>query len=31
MMGQRRLMTDRMWDAFLRTQFPRPGAGAPGA
>ncbi len=22
---QRRLMTDRMWDAMLRTQFPRPG------
>jgi NAD(P)-dependent dehydrogenase (short-subunit alcohol dehydrogenase family) len=23
---QRRLMTDRVWDAVLRTQFPRPGA-----
>jgi NAD(P)-dependent dehydrogenase (short-subunit alcohol dehydrogenase family) len=22
---QRRLMTDRMWDGFLRTQFPQPG------
>jgi NAD(P)-dependent dehydrogenase (short-subunit alcohol dehydrogenase family) len=25
LMTQRSLMTDRMWDAFLRTQFPRPG------
>ena len=24
-MGQRRLFTDRMWDRFLRTQFPVPG------
>lgn len=24
-MGQRRLMTDRLWDAFLRTSFPQPG------
>jgi len=24
-MGQRRLLTDRMWDRFLRTQFPQPG------
>jgi NAD(P)-dependent dehydrogenase (short-subunit alcohol dehydrogenase family) len=24
LMTQRSLMTDRMWDAFLRTQFPRP-------
>jgi len=23
-MGQRRLMPDRVWDAFLRTQFPQP-------
>jgi NAD(P)-dependent dehydrogenase (short-subunit alcohol dehydrogenase family) len=32
-MFQRRLMTDRMWDAFLRTQFPqpRPREGKPGA
>lgn len=26
-MGQRRLMPDRVWDAFLRTQFPTPGDG----
>ncbi len=25
MLHQRRLMTDRMWDAVLRTQFPQPG------
>jgi NAD(P)-dependent dehydrogenase (short-subunit alcohol dehydrogenase family) len=25
LMTQRTLMSDRMWDAFLRTQFPRPG------
>ena len=25
-MGQRKLMTDRMWDAFVRTQFKAPGA-----
>jgi len=25
LVGQRRVMTDRMWDAFLGTQFPRPG------
>jgi NAD(P)-dependent dehydrogenase (short-subunit alcohol dehydrogenase family) len=24
-MGQRRLLTDRMWDRFLRSQFPQPG------
>lgn len=24
---QRRLMTDRMWDAMMRSQFPQPGAG----
>ena len=24
--GQRALMTDGMWDRFLATQFPRPGA-----
>jgi len=26
MITQRRLMTDRMWDRMMRTQFPRPGA-----
>jgi NADP-dependent 3-hydroxy acid dehydrogenase YdfG len=26
-MGQRKLMTDRMWDAFVGTQFPTPGKG----
>ncbi len=26
-MAQRRLLSDRMWDRFLGTQFPRPGAG----
>jgi short-subunit dehydrogenase len=26
MMTQRRLMSDRMWDRMMRTQFPRPGA-----
>jgi NAD(P)-dependent dehydrogenase (short-subunit alcohol dehydrogenase family) len=26
-MGMRRGMTDRMWDRFVGTQFPRPGAG----
>jgi NAD(P)-dependent dehydrogenase (short-subunit alcohol dehydrogenase family) len=26
MVGQRRLMTQRMWDRMLRTQYPRPGA-----
>lgn len=25
LVGQRRMMTDRMWDAFLRSQFPQPG------
>ncbi len=25
-MGQRRLLTDRMWDRFLRSQFPQPGS-----
>jgi short-subunit dehydrogenase len=25
LMGQRALFTDRMWDAFVGTQFPRPG------
>lgn len=25
--GQRRLVTDRVWDAMMRSQFPRPGAG----
>jgi NAD(P)-dependent dehydrogenase (short-subunit alcohol dehydrogenase family) len=24
--GQRRLLPDRLWDAFLRTSFPQPGA-----
>ena len=24
---QRRLMSDRMWDGLLRTQFPQPGRG----
>jgi hypothetical protein len=24
-LGARRLMTDRMWDRFVSTQFPRPG------
>lgn len=27
-MGQRKLMTDRMWDAFVRTQFTAPGSEA---
>ena len=27
-MGQRKLMTDRMWDAFVRTQFKAPGSEA---
>ncbi len=26
-MGQRKFMTDRMWDAFVGTQFPTPGKG----
>jgi NAD(P)-dependent dehydrogenase (short-subunit alcohol dehydrogenase family) len=26
LIGQHAVMTDRMWDAMLRTQFPRPGA-----
>jgi short-subunit dehydrogenase len=26
LMTQRRLMSDRMWDRMMRTQFPRPGA-----
>jgi NAD(P)-dependent dehydrogenase (short-subunit alcohol dehydrogenase family) len=26
LMAQRRLMSDRMWDRMMRTQFPRPGA-----
>jgi NAD(P)-dependent dehydrogenase (short-subunit alcohol dehydrogenase family) len=26
LVGQRAVMTDRMWDAMLRSQFPRPGA-----
>jgi NAD(P)-dependent dehydrogenase (short-subunit alcohol dehydrogenase family) len=26
-MGQRRLLPDRLWDAFVGTQFPSPGAG----
>ena len=32
-MIQRRLLTDRLWDSFLRTQFPQPraGSGEPGA
>jgi len=25
-LGQRKLVTDRMWDRMMRTQFPRPGA-----
>ena len=25
MMAQRKLMTDRMWDKFVGTQFPAPG------
>jgi NADP-dependent 3-hydroxy acid dehydrogenase YdfG len=25
-LGQRRLLTDRMWDRFMGTQFPRPGS-----
>lgn len=25
LVNQRRIMTDRMWDGFLRTQFPQPG------
>jgi NAD(P)-dependent dehydrogenase (short-subunit alcohol dehydrogenase family) len=28
LVGQRAVMTDRMWDAMLRSQFPRPGAGS---
>jgi len=24
MIGQRRLLPDRMWDAFVGTQFPQP-------
>ena len=24
--GQRKLVTDRMWDRMMRAQFPRPGA-----
>lgn len=27
LVGQRRLLGDRLWDRFLATQFPRPGAG----
>jgi NAD(P)-dependent dehydrogenase (short-subunit alcohol dehydrogenase family) len=27
LLAQRRLFSDRMWDAFLRTSFPTPGAG----
>lgn len=27
-MGQRRLLPDRLWDAFVGTQFPSPGAGS---
>ena len=27
LIGQRSLMTDRMWDGFLRSQFPQPGKG----
>jgi NAD(P)-dependent dehydrogenase (short-subunit alcohol dehydrogenase family) len=26
LMAQRRILTDRMWDRMMRTQFPRPGA-----
>jgi hypothetical protein len=26
MMGQRRLMPDRLWDRAMRLQFPQPGA-----
>jgi len=26
LIGQRRVMTDRMWDGFVSTQYPRPGA-----
>jgi NADP-dependent 3-hydroxy acid dehydrogenase YdfG len=26
-LGQRRLLSDRMWDRFMGTQFPRPGGG----
>jgi short-subunit dehydrogenase len=26
LMAQRRLLSDRMWDRMMRTQFPRPGA-----
>jgi NAD(P)-dependent dehydrogenase (short-subunit alcohol dehydrogenase family) len=26
LVGQRAVMTDRLWDAMLRTQFPQPGA-----
>jgi hypothetical protein len=26
LMTQRRLLSDRMWDRMMRTQFPRPGA-----
>jgi len=25
LVGQRRMMSDRMWDGFLGTRFPRPG------
>jgi hypothetical protein len=25
-LAQRRLLSDRAWDAFMRTQFPTPGA-----
>lgn len=28
LLAQRRMMSDRMWDAFLRSQFPQPGADA---
>lgn len=27
-MAQRKIMTDRMWDKFVGTQFPKPGAGS---
>ena len=30
LMTQRKLLSDRAWDAFLRTSFPSPGAGAAG-
>jgi hypothetical protein len=26
LVGQRAVMTDRLWDAMLRSQFPQPGA-----